>query len=206
VEPVIPDIHIYKRKNIMSAVASAEVANIVNGINVDAVQDLAQQVSNDPANGQTHWQVTSAWQGQAHSRSKISGYSLAGEEISRDFTIDIDEPNELGGSNQYANPQEYLIAALNACMIVGYTALCALNDIRIDKLEITTQGDIDLRGFLGLDPDVSPGYDNLDYTVTIRGDASEEKFQEIHQMVMATSPNFHNLSKAIPLQPTFVVE
>ena len=91
-------------------------------------------------------------------------------------------------------------------MIVGYTALCALNDIRIDKLEITTEGDIDLRGFLGLDPNVSPGYDSLEYTVTIKGDASEEKFREIHDMVMATSPNFHNISKAIQLDPTFVVE
>jgi uncharacterized OsmC-like protein len=190
----------------MSAVATADTPNIVNGINVDDVQALAQQVSENPANGQTHWQVTSAWQGQTHSQSRVSAYSIGGETIARDFTIDIDEPNELGGTNQFANPQEYLISALNACMIVGYTALCALNDIRIDKLEITTEGDIDLRGFLGLDPTISPGYDSLEYTVTIKGDASEEKFREIHNMVMATSPNFHNISKAIQLDPTFVVE
>ncbi|MBT3786852.1 MAG: OsmC family protein [Alphaproteobacteria bacterium] len=190
----------------MSAIASADYPNIVNGIDVDAVQALAQQVSDDPATGQTHWQVTSAWQGQTHSQSKVSAYSLGGEKIARDFTIDIDEPEELGGSNQFANPQEYLISALNACMIVGYTALCALNGIRIDKLEITTEGDIDLRGFLGLDADVSPGYDSLEYTVTIKGDASEEKFREIHEMVTATSPNFHNISTPVALQPTFIVE
>ena len=191
----------------MTAVTAAnETTHIVNGIDVDAVKALAGAVQTDPATGQTHWQVTSSWQGQTHSQAKVTGYGLGGATIERDFTIDIDEPSELGGGNQFANPQEYLIAALNACMMVGYTALCALNDIHLEKLEITTQGDIDLRGFLGLDPTVSPGYDNLDYTVTIKGDATPEQFQEIHRAVMATSPNFHNLSKAVPLNPTFVVE
>jgi hypothetical protein len=39
--------------------------------------------------------------------------------VSRHFAIDIDEPFELGGGNAFANPQEYLLAGLNACMIVG---------------------------------------------------------------------------------------
>ena len=76
----------------------------------------------------------------------------------RQFTIDIDEPYELGGSNRHANPQEHLLAALNACMMVGYVAQCSLRGITLEKLEIESEGDIDLRGFLGLDPAVSPGY------------------------------------------------
>jgi len=190
----------------MSSVATAEVPNIVNGIDVDAVTALAGEVANNPAAGQTHWQVTSSWQGQTHNRTRVTSSSLGSEEIKKDFTIDIDEPAELGGGNQYANPQEYLMAALNSCMMVGYTALCALNGIRIDKLEIHTEGDIDLRGFLGIDPDVPAGYENLDYTVTISGDASTEEFENIHQMVMATSPNYYNLTRAVMLNPTFVVE
>ena len=52
--------------------------------------------------------------------------TLLGQRVTKDFTIRVDEPYELCGANQFANPQEYLLAALNACMIVGYSAVCAL--------------------------------------------------------------------------------
>ena len=82
-----------------------------------------------------------------------------------------DEPCELGGANRYPNPQEHLLAALNACMTVGYVAQCAIRGIELESLEIETTGDIDLRGFLGLDDTIAPGYETMSYTVRIRGDA-----------------------------------
>ena len=81
----------------------------------------------------------------------------------RRFSIDIDEPCELGGSNRFANPQEHLLAALNACMMVGYVAQCAVRGITLKRLEIETDGEIDLRGFLGIDPAAPPGYEKLSY-------------------------------------------
>lgn len=172
---------------------------IINGLNVDDVATLIENVRNDPANGATKWKVSSVWKGRTHSRSTVSSFFIGGEESKRDFAIDIDEPEELGGGNRFANPQEYLLAALNACMMVGYVALCSLNDIRIDSLEIETEGDIDLRGFFALDEDVSPGYERLKYKVRIKGDAAKETFEEIHEAVMRTSPNYYNLSRAVPL-------
>ena len=180
---------------------------IVNGINVDAVLELIENVKADAAQGKTHWHVTSRWQGQTWSRTQVEGFKLGGmRSPAREFSIDIDEPTELGGSNRFANPQEYLLAALNACMVVGYTAQCTLRGISLEKLEIETQGDIDLRGFLGLDPSVPPGYDKLSYTVRIKGNGTREQFLEIHKAVMATSPNFYNLSRPVGLEPTLVVE
>jgi hypothetical protein len=85
-------------------------------------------------------------------------------------------------------------------------ARCAVRGITIEKLEIETEGDIDLRGFLGIDPAVPPGYENLRYVVHIKGSGSKEEFAEIHRAVMATSPNFYNVSQRIALQPTLVVE
>ena len=74
------------------------------------------------------------------------------------------------------------------------------------KLEIQTDGDIDLRGFLGIDPAVPPGYENLSYVVRIKGSGTKQEFVEIHEAVMATSPNFYNVSRAVVLKPTLVVE
>jgi uncharacterized OsmC-like protein len=179
---------------------------VVNGINVDDVLALIEGVKRDAAKGDTEWRVTTVWQGQTRSRAHIEGFTIGGQKVPRQFSIDIDEPCELGGSNRFANPQEHLLAALNACMMVGYAAQCAVRGITLEKLEIETRGKIDLRGFLGIDPAVPPGYDNLSYVVRIKGNGSREQFAEVHKTVMATSPNFHNVSRPIDLKPTLVVE
>ena len=96
--------------------------------------------------------------------------------MQRRFSIDIDEPCELGGTNHFANPQEHLLSALNACMMVGYVAQCAVHGITLESLKIETDGEIDLRGFLGIDPAVPAGYQNLSYTVRIKGSGTKEEF------------------------------
>ena len=179
---------------------------VVNGVNVDDLLALIEGVRSDAAKGNTHWRVRTAWQGQTRSRTHIDGFAIGGQQVPRQFSIDIDEPCELGGSNRFANPQEHLLAALNACMMVGYVAQCAVRGITLEKLEIETHGEIDLRGFLGIDAAVSPGYDNLSYVVRIKGNGTREQFVEIHKTVMATSPNFHNVSRPVDLNPTLVVE
>ncbi|MCD9111584.1 OsmC family protein [Bradyrhizobium japonicum] len=179
---------------------------IVNGINLDDLFALIDDVKREPAKGKTNWHVITTWQGQTRSRTEVEGYGLGGEQVSRRFSIDIDEPRELGGSNNFANPQEYLIAALNACMTVGYVAQCAVRGITLESLSIETDGDIDLRGFLGVDPAVPPGYETLSYTVRIKGGGTKEQFAEVHTAVMATSPNFYNLSRAVALEPVLIVE
>ena len=120
--------------------------------------------------------------------------------------MDIDEPLELGGSNRFANPQEHLISALNGCMLVGYVAQCAVRGITLESLAIETEGEIDLRGFLGIDPAVPKGYESLRYQVRIKGNGTKEQFAEIHQAVMATSPNFYNVSRPVALEPMLIVE
>jgi uncharacterized OsmC-like protein len=179
---------------------------VVNGINVDDLFALIDGVRQDAAKGETTWRVTTTWQGQTRSRAQIKGFGIGGQQVPRQFSIDIDEPRELGGSNQYANPQEHLLAALNACMMVGYVAQCAVHGITLESLEIETDGEIDLRGFLGIDPTVRPGYENLSYVVRIKGSGTKEQFAEIHKAVMATSPNFYNVSRPVTLKPTLVIE
>src|SRR5204863_2424782 len=191
---------------VMEQTVSSSSSNIVNGIDTDAVHTLIDDVDRDPAKGMTHWRVASAWQRGTHSRAQVDGFAIGGANVPRRFVIDMDEPFEIGGGNAYANPQEYLLAAMNACMIVGYTALCALQGIALRKLEITTEGDIDLRGFFGLDPQVAAGYRELRCRVVIKGDGTEEQFRKIHELVLATSPNFYNITRAVTMTPALVIE
>jgi len=190
----------------MNHVTEMTKPKIVNGINVDNLMTLVEGVSASPANGMTNWKVKTSWQDQTHSRSRIDGFGIGGERVAREFSIDIDEPCELGGSNRHANPQEHLIAALNACMTVGYVAQCSLRGIELESLEIETKGDIDLRGFLGLDPNVENGYSSLSYTVKIKGSGTPAQFEEVHAAVIATSPNFYNIANSVALKPELIVE
>jgi uncharacterized OsmC-like protein len=189
----------------MNANAQTHEPKIVNGLNVDDLFALIEGVKGDVSKATTSWRVATTWQGQTRSRAEVEGFSIGGQDVPRRFTIDIDEPRELGGSNQFANPQEHLIAALNACMTVGYVAQCAVRGITLESLEIETQGEIDLRGFLGIEPGVPNGYESLRYTVHIKGNGTEQQFAEIHDAVIATSPNVYNLANAVALKSTLVV-
>jgi len=178
---------------------------LINGIDVDALRGAIAAIAADPDKGQTSWKVRSQWKGGTRSDHTVDGFVIGGQKVDRDFTIRIDEPCELTGTNQYANPQEYLLSALNACMMVGYVAAASVHGVRLTKLEVETKGDIDLRGFLGIDPDVAPGYESLHYTVRIDGDGTPEQFQKIHDTVTRLSPNRWNIGQPIKLTSDLIV-
>jgi len=171
----------------------------VNGIDLDGLDDTIAAINANPACAQVAFRVKTEWKGQTRSESTVESYTLGGERIARNFTIVADEPMELLGTNGAPNPQELLMAAVNACMTVGYVAQAAVRGIRLEDCRIETEGELDLRGFLGLDEKVPPGYRRINYTVTLEGDGTREQFEEIHQAVMATSPNFFNMAQPIQM-------
>ena len=172
-------------------------APVINGIDLPALGEFVERVKADPAEGILGFRVHTRWSGQTRSETTIDGYELAGQSYDRRFKIVADEPVELLGTDTAPNPQELLMAALNACMAVGYVAQAAKHGIELDTLEIETTGQLDLRGYFALDDSIPPGYRQLDYTVRIRGNGTPEQFREIHQGVMTTSPNFFNLAQPI---------
>ena len=187
------------------AYGAAPASNMLNGINVAALQQFAQGVAGHPDKGEARFNVKTRWQHQTRSVATVSHYVLGGEKHARHFEIASDEPHELLGQNTAPNPQELLMAALNACLSVGYAANAAAMGITVHSLEIETDGKLDLRGFLGLDENVNPGYDEVSYVVRLRTDASRERVEALHQAVTKTSVNLANFSKAIRMLPTLEV-
>ena len=178
----------------------------INGLDMDALSEVVRDITNDPSKGRVEFRVRTEWKGQTKSRSAVTSYTIGGREVHRAFGIDADEPFELLGRNTAPNPQELLMAALNACITVGYVACAASKGVRLEKLEIETEGELDLRGFLGIDASVRPGYDAIHYAVRIKGDATPQQFQEIHETVMKTSPNYFNITRPIRLDARLIVE
>ena len=178
----------------------------VNGLDVDALEAVMREVERDPAKGQVEFRVRSEWKGQTRSRSVVESYTIGGQRVHRSFAIDADEPFELLGRNTAPNPQELLMTALNACITVGYVAGASMRGIALEKVEIETSGALDLRGFLGIDAAVPAGYETIRYTVRIKGAGTRAQFQEIHEAVLKTSPNYFNITRPVTVDARLVVE
>lgn len=168
-----------------------------NGIDTDAMAAIGEQVAADPANGLVRFTVATRWAGKTRTVSTVSGPVIAGETLDRHFEIVADEPAPFLGDDSAPNPQELLMAAVNACMAVGYVEAATMAGITLDTLEIETSGQLDLRGMLALDDAVAVGYEQLDYSVRIAGDGTPEQFEHIHREVMRLSPNYFNLARPV---------
>ncbi len=192
--------------SLATSTAQSEAPKVVNGIDVTALEDTVKAIAADPEKGMLSFNVVTSWTGQTKSESRATKITLGGEEYARDFSIAIDEPLELLGENSAPNPQEILMSAMNSCMLVGYVTGAAMQGVTLTKLEIETEGELDLRGFLNIDPRVKPGYDTINYTVRISGDGTPEQFEAIHQSVIRLSPNRFNMAMPINLNASLVVE
>ena len=176
-----------------------------NGLDLEALGQLVDEIKKDAAKGFARFKVASSWKGQTRSEARVESYVINGKEIPRRFSIVADEPPELLGQNSAPNPQELLMAAFNACVMVGYVATSAVMGINLESVEIETEGELDLRGFLGIDENVKPGYDSIKYTVRLKGDGSAEQFQAVHSNVLKTSPNYFNVAQPVAVKAKLVV-
>ena len=182
-----------------------ETQSRINGIDLKSLGGLVEEIKSDPAKGFVRFKVASTWSGQTRSEAHVQSYFMNGQEIPRGFSIAADEPSELLGQNSAPNPQELLMAAFNACIMVGYVATASVMGVTLQAIDIETEGELNLRGFLGLDENVKPGYDSIKYTVRIKGDGSSEQFQAIHQNVLKTSPNYFNIARPVTVNAKLVI-
>ncbi|REG45510.1 putative OsmC-like protein [Paraburkholderia sp. BL6669N2] len=177
----------------------------VNGIDIAAVARMSAVAGSPGTNPKARFGVKTAWDGQTRTVATVDGYSLGDEYYKRSFTIVGDEPTELGGRDTGPNPVELLMAGLNSCISVTYVTVAAMKGISIRSLQIETSGELDIRGFLGIDESINPGFDEVQYTILIDADGTPEEIEDIHQTVLKRSVNLANLSKAVRMVPTLVV-
>src|SRR5271163_1269372 len=122
----------------------------VNGIDVEALHEFVTEVTNNPAAGMVTFGVVTTWHGGTRTRATTMPIQLGDMSLERVFVIEADEPAELLGTNRAVNPQELLLAALNACVTATYATNAAAMGIELTSLSICTKGTLDLRGFLGI--------------------------------------------------------
>lgn len=165
---------------------------VVNGVDVDTLMGTVNAIAADGGLGACRFRASNAWIDGSHNRSTVRGFYGARQEIAhtQTFTMDADEPAILAGADVGANPVEHLLHALASCLTTSMVAHAAVRGIRIHALESELEGDIDLRGFLGLAADVPKGYTAI--RANFRVDAAEEDLPRIRELAMF-SPVFNTL-------------
>ncbi len=135
--------------------------------------------------------------------------SIEGLEVlatSRDHAIVIDEPADLDGSDKGANPVEILLQALGACNTIATLAFAKAMGIKIDSITTEVSGKLDLRGFLGLDPKVRPGFLEINMQTKIKSSEPREKINQLMEYAEAHCPVKDTLSKGTKVSNKLLIE
>lgn len=173
----------------------------INGVNVDQLFNTIEQIKETPEIAQFKFWANNTWIDGTHNRATVKDfYGALKKDVSRDpLVFEIDEPPVLCGQNLGANPVEYLLVALSGCLTTSLIAHSAAKGIEIKGVKSRYEGDLDLRGFLGMSEDVPVGYQNIRVYFKIDADVSEDKKEELIKMAQKYSPVFNSIAKPIPV-------
>ncbi|WP_406272649.1 OsmC family protein [Nocardia sp. NBC_00881] len=120
-------------------------------------------------------------------------------------TVRVDEPPALGGADTAPNPVEVYLASLIACQVVTYRFWAQRLGITIDDLAVTAEGDLDVRGFFGLDGAIRPGFQVVRVTVRVSGPETEQRYTELQQAVDAHCPVLDLTTGTTPVDTTLII-
>ena len=173
----------------------------LNGVDTPTLFATLDAVKQQPELARFQFRATNRWQQGTHSRSTMESFHGAGGERRhvREFTFDADHPQVLVGRDQGPTPVEFLLHAIAACITAGIGNIAAARGVTLHEVESTVEGDIDLRGILGVSEEVRNGYEQLRVNVRIKGDASAEKLEQIVQQSRARSAVYDVLTNGIPV-------
>ncbi|QQS47562.1 MAG: OsmC family protein [Acidobacteriota bacterium] len=174
--------------------------HIINGVDTEKLFGTVDAIKEMPSLASFNFRATNKWISGGHNRSMIKDFYGAGQEdTSRraPFVVDNDEPAVLLGEDNGANPVEYLLHGLAGCLTSSLVYHAAAQGIKLDEVESTLDGDIDLRGFLNFPDGIRSGYQNIRVTFKIKSGAPREKIEELVRLARQVSPVCNTLTQGV---------
>jgi uncharacterized OsmC-like protein len=175
---------------------------IRNGIDTAQVYGTLDVLRAQPEAARFEFRVRNRWIDGTHSRSTIHGFWGAGaEDVSRaqPFEVDASEPPVLFGHNEAPNPAEYLLHALAGCLTLTIVNVAAARKVELHEVSSSLTGVLDARGATGIDDSYRNGFEGIDVTFTIRGDASPEKLRELVDRALTRSVVYDMVTNGVPV-------
>ncbi len=154
----------------------------------DAVELMQENLRANPDNAVAKFSADSRQVQGLQSETKI-----------RQFTLTVDEPESLGGTDTGPNPVELILGALASCQEITYRAFAEALQIPLDSVSVRIEGDLDLRGFFAVDNSVRAGFQNIRGIVELDSPASDEQLTQLRQIVDAHCPVLDILQAPVPV-------
>jgi uncharacterized OsmC-like protein len=173
-----------------------------NGVDTQQLFGSLDLVQAQPELAALTWRVRNEWLAGAHNRSTIRDFHAACQEDTsraQAFTVDAGEPAILCGADTGPNPAEYLLHALAACLTTSLVYVAAARGVRLTRVESALEGDMDVRGALGLNDDVPNRFGDIRVRFTVEGDAPPEKLREVVRRATARSAVFDSVTTGVPV-------
>ena len=147
-----------------------------NGVNTEALIGARGAFAETPEAAYFTWRSTCDWIEGTFSRNTINGYFGLGEELTRKrtFTIESDHPEVFAAADRAATPTEVVLSALASCLTGGVASIAQHRGIQLHSVRAIVEGDVDVRGILGMDGDIRNGFSDVRVTFEIDADASAE--------------------------------
>ena len=181
---------------------STVMENVRNGVDTDVLFGTLDAIKAQPELGRFQFRAENEWIAGAHNRTTIKDFYGAGQEDtsrSEAFSIDAGEPAILLGSDTGANPAEYLLHALAACLTTTLVYVAAARGVRLTEVASTLEGDIDVQGALGLSEEHRNGFEQIRATFRVKGDAPAEKLREVVSRAQQRSAVFDMVTNGVPV-------
>ena len=152
-----------------------------NGVNTAALLDAREALSGAPQAAEFTWRTTCEWLRGTHSRSTVETFSGLGQEHRHvtTFTFDADHPECFAAEDHGATPVEYVLVALASCLTGGLAAVAQNREIQLRKVTATVEGDMNVLGILGADPEVRNGYRDIRVRFDVDADATAEEIESL---------------------------
>ena len=173
----------------------------MNGVDTPNLLATIAAVGAQPELAKFKFRARGRWVSGTQSEVTMHGFYGAGGEHTHvvPYKAAGDHPAVLCGADAAPTPVEWVLHALATCLIGGIGNISAARGVKLDKAEVTIEGDIDLRGILGLSDDVRNGFQGIRVAIAIDGDASPEKLEQIAMQAKARSAVFDVLTNGVPV-------
>ena len=155
---------------------STETPIVDNGVNVEALLGAREALTQAPPAAEFTWKAVNEWVNGTHSRSTVEKFFGLGEEQSHKTSqsIDTDHPEIFAAPDNGPTPVEVVLMGLAGCLTGGVASVAQNRGIQLRSVKATVEGDMNMYGILGIDPDVHNGYSNVRVRYEIDADASQE--------------------------------
>ena len=152
-----------------------------NGVNTAALLEAREALTAAPEAAEFTWRSTTTWQHGTHSRSTIEGFSgLGGDHTHKTaFTIDGDHPELFASEDHAPTPVEIVLAGLGSCLTAGVAAVAQNRNIQLRSVTATIEGQMNVLGILGADPETRNGFNDVQVHFDIDADATPEEIEAL---------------------------